>query len=316
MMKKERLLIIGASSFLGEALVSMSAQKKSYELVLTCRNGEGCKRWENSQGISTEYADLLDFEKWKRIFEKYRPHKVVLLAAVARFADGEKNPPLTVDVNFWGAFKIMELCKKYGTKTFLFTSSDLARNAISAVGITKYLIERLIISNNDKNLKTIGIRVANLIDGKGSVTLIFKRQIAENRELTITHPEMSRRFNTREEAAADLLWLLENGEANSIYVVNKPPTKIVDLANKMIKESGKNLKIKFIGAKPGEKLSEPSYHEEYIVKPVKGRQIALFDKSNYSSENIADFINRLKVSKEEKAKLTKVFEPNGGMVRG
>ncbi len=307
MNKRERLLIIGASSFLGGALVPLLLKRREYQLILTCRNKDGCAAWKNAEDVNVEYADLRDNDRWDAIFDKYKPGKVILLAAVARFSDGEKNPLATVEINFWGVLNIIELCKKYKTDTFLFTSSDLARNAISTVGITKYLVERLIIANSDDNLKMIGIRVANLIDGKGSVTTIFRRQIEDNQCLTVTHPDMSRRFNTREEAAEDLLWLLENGKANSMYVVNKAPLKIVDLAKDMIKKSGKDIEIRFIGAKPGEKLSEPSYDKEYIVKPVKGRQIALFDKSNYQNENIDDFIGRLKVEDDVKMAVAKVF---------
>ncbi len=306
-MKKERLLIIGASSFLGGALVPLLIKKNNYELVLTCRKEGGCAAWKENGKVDVEYADLLDFDEWDKIFGKYNPGKVILLAAVSRFADGEKNPSLTIDVNFWGVLNIINLCKKYSANTFLFTSSDLARDAISTVGITKYLIERIIIGNRDKKLRMTGIRVANLIDSKGSVTLIFKRQIDEGKDLTVTHPDMSRRFNTRREAALDLIWLLEHGKESSIYVVNKPPVKIVDLAVKMIKEANKNSGIRFTGAKPGEKFNEPSYEEEYVVKPVKGREIALFDRSNYKNENTADFIDRLNVGNDEKRELLKAL---------
>ena len=303
---KNKLLIIGASSFLGEALTEKLLNGNNVFLILTCRNSESCDKWKNNDSVVVINADLKNLEIWEEIFKIYNPDKVIMLAAVARLAEGEKNPQYTVDINFWGTLNIINLCEKYNCNTFLFTSSDLARNAISTTGITKYLIERIILNNKNKKLKTIAVRIANLIDSKGSVTLIFKKQIDEGKELTVTHPLMSRRFNTREEAASDLIWLLEHGNANSVYVVNKPPEKIVDLAKNIMKEKGKNTGIRFIGAKPGEKLSEPSY-DSFIINPVPNRQIALFDKLNYKNENIDDFINKLKIDNDEKEKIKSVF---------
>ncbi len=305
-MKRETLFVTGASSFLGNALIPILIKRYSARLVLICRKQGACSEWKKNERISIEEADLTEKEKWEPLFNKYRPDSVVHLAAIARFADGEKEPETAFNTNFWGTVEIIRLCKKYRVQTFLFTSSDLARNAISTVGISKYLIERLIIANNSSTLRMMGVRIANLIDGTGSVTLLFKKQIAEGKDLTITHPDMSRRFSKREEAANDLVWLLENGENQTIYVVNKPPLKIVDLAQQMIEKAGKGVTIRFIGAKPGEKLAEPSY-DEFVIHPVNHPYLARLDAVNYADDELLQVVDRLKTGRQTKEIVKDMF---------
>ncbi len=304
------ILITGASGFLAGALIQKLLEKTGDRLVLTCRKKELCNRWSKNRRIFAVEADLSDVAPWQNIFELYRPRAVFHLAAVARLRDGEQDPETAFRVNFFGTVNLIKQALKYGTEQFLFTSSDLARDAVSTVGISKYLIERMIIANRHPTLKMKGIRIANLIDGTGSVTLIFRKQIENGEPVTITHPEMSRRFATRREAADDLLWLLEKGKPDSIYVVHKKPLKITDLAKRMMREAGKETEIRFIGARPGEKISEPSY-DMFKIEPVARRKLALFKPENYQKENISDFIEKLPLPTPLKAETKKVLKEWG-----
>ena len=304
------ILITGASSFLGEALVKKLLDSTTSELILTCRNSGSCNKWKGNNRIHIVSADLMNTSDWKPVFESYRPDVVFHLAAVARFREGEQYPLTAFQVNFFGTTELIKLSLQYGTGQFLFTSSDLALNAISAVGISKYLVERIIVANSHPQLKLKGLRIANLIDGNGSVTLIFKKQIAQGEAITVTHPGMSRRFSTREEAADDLLWLLKNGKPDSMYVTHKPPFKIIDLAKKLMKDAGKETDIKIIGVRPGEKISEPSYNE-FAIQPVKNRELALFESENYRNEKVSGFLEKLKVPDTVKSKAVETLKSFG-----
>ena len=132
----------------------------------------------------------------------------------------------------------------------------------------------------------------NVIDSNGSVTLIFKRQIENNQPITITHPEMSRMFISGEHAADLLLYLLIKGEHRGVYVSYDPPIKITELAKKMIAKSGKDIDIKYIGIKPGEKLTEKSFQfDDVIITEIPG--LGKIKNYQYNKTKVANVIEKL-----------------------
>ena len=108
------------------------------------------------------------------------------------------------------------------------------------------------------------MRLPNISWTPGSVDHIFERLINENKPITITHPDMSRRFISGYEAAADIYYALKNGADRDIFVINKPPDKITELARQMIAKSGKSIDVLFIGMRPGEKLAEETYSDTEV----------------------------------------------------
>ncbi len=300
------ILITGACGFLGRTLVERLLRQTQAHLILVCRVGNLFERFPKDSRLNFDTANLQQPEAFAQLLEKHKPDVVFHLAAIARLSEGEKDPDKTADINLIGTIRLINLCKKFGTKRFIFTSSDLAGDAVSTVGITKYLIERLIINNTSKAFSMVGIRIVNLINHPYSVYFTFLNQLDEEEPLTVTHPDMSRRFINSDMAADYLIWLMQNGKNSEMYVIDEPPRKIVDLAREMIILSKSKCTIRFIGAKPGEKLAEADYNNLFIRR-IGYYNLAVFDAQNYRHDNVSKIIDKLNIAELTKEMLNVFF---------
>jgi len=263
-LKATRIFISGGCSFVGKHLVGYLLQKTDSQIIVSCRNlpdkTPDCRR------IIYEKANLPDASSYRSIFEKHQPKFVVHLAAVTRLKDGEENPVLTIRTNYFGTKLLADLSVEFGVKAFLFISSNLARMPKSVIGLTKYLMEAYLMNQNSENTQLLALRLANVPGSPGSVTPIFEKQIQSGGPITITDPRMERRFISREEACNFISNTLTIDKGMQTFVIRKPNTRIVQLAEEMIAKSGKQIEIEFIGIKPGEKLIEEAYRDEEVIE--------------------------------------------------
>ena len=183
------------------------------------------------------------------------------------------------------------MANKYNVERFLYVSSNLARNPEGVTGFSKYLTE-VFIKNNDFKTKVISIRLPNVIDSPGAVTLIFKRQIELNKPITITDKRMSRKFITPEQAAEQLIYALVHGENKDIYINNRPSTPIVALAKQMIKKSGKDIPIEYIGIRPGEKLQEEDYPQK-TIRPTGHNELFILTENQHTKGAVEPVLKKL-----------------------
>ena len=268
------ILITGSTGYLCRFVVGEILKSTNHNIVATYRSDVG--EYDNNPRLSFEKADLLEPHSFDRIFEDYKPDYLIHLAAMARVKDGENNPVNSFNANFTATYHLLGLADKYKLIASLIASSNLAQGAVSTVGISKLLTEQYTLKTKNINTKTILYRVPNILDSNGAVTHIFRRLIKNNQPITITHPDMSRSFITGENAAAEVLYLLKNGDNKGIYVSYKEPLKIINLAKQMMLEQGKDLPIQIIGMSPGEKLSEHVFTENDVEKtdiPYLGKLI-------------------------------------------
>jgi len=259
---KKNILITGACGYVGNFLIKKLSETSYAKLVLNCRNADNQNiRSKNVIYTSVNLDDKVAIEK---ILKQYSPETIIHLAALARLGEGEKKPDEAFQTNVITTKNLIEIASLNQVKTFLFVSSDLTRPPVSVVGITKYLVESTIQNSKRPNLKQIIIRLPNVSYSPGSVHLIFERQIEEAKALTITHPNMTRRFISCDEAATFILIALNSGKNKDIFVIDKKPEKIVSLANNLIKTSGKHLPIEIISSE-----NVNSYHEVLQLRSTK-----------------------------------------------
>ncbi len=304
---KKRVLVTGAGGFLGNAVVGALLRKPDTEVTAVCHRTEKCRPFFSHPRLSVRTADLVFEEEVASLLNACQPDTVIHLAALARLQQGEKQPEKAVTVNLRGTLYLLQQASAQGVKRFLFTSSDLARYAKSVTGITKLLAERYLQLFPGTLPQVITFRMPNLYGFPGSVTDIFARQIAENKDLGITDERMARRFITREEAVDYLFYLMENGKNHQVYSVKQEPVFIKDLALKMIAESGKDLKLRIIGARPGEKLYQASYSDDEAVD-TGFRHLARLRLPPPSLGQVFACIRRLPVSDTLKAVLQNQFK--------
>jgi len=288
--RKTTILITGSTGFVCKYLVKKLLETTNANIVLTYRNSKG--KYKQNNRLLFVKVDLLNTDSFNEVFIIHKPDIVIHLAAMARVSDGEKNPVTVLRANLIATVKLMELCVFHNVKSMIYTSSNLAQDAVSVVGIGKFLAEQFAVKLQSSNTKLICLRMPNVIDSNGAVTLIFKKLIKDNQDLTITHPEMSRMFVSGERAADMLIYLINNGIGKRVYVSYDKPVKIVDLAKDMIKESGKIIGIKYIGMKPGEKLTEKHFPMS-TIDVTKMLGLGMIKNYNFEDKKIESAINML-----------------------
>ena len=213
---------------------------------------------EVNDRCNTEYivGDIRDYFAIEEMFKKYKPNIVYHVAALKHVKLMEKYPEEAFKTNIDGLWNVSDCSKNYRVKKFIFISSDKAVNPTSEMGKTKKQGEELCKLNNE-NTKFIIVRFGNVMASRGSVVPIFQKAINEGKDLVVTDKKMKRYFMGIYEAVDLILEATRLGKGGEIFVLDMgKPMEILQLAQFMVKLSGKNLKIKFSKANKGEKFNE------------------------------------------------------------
>jgi FlaA1/EpsC-like NDP-sugar epimerase len=209
-------------------------------------------------------ADVKDGAKMRQVFDKYRPGVVFHAAAYKHVALMEANPIEAVRNNTLGTRTLADVSVEFGAKRFVLVSTDKAASPKTIMGQSKALCEWIVETwghRTDVSTRFVAVRFGNVLGSSGSVIPIFRRQIAKGGPVTVTHPEMTRFFMTIPEAVQLVVQAGAIAERGQVYVLDMgEPVRIMDLAENMIRLSGKNpgtdIAIEVIGPAPGEKLHE------------------------------------------------------------
>lgn len=233
-------------------------------------------------------ADVRSKKALEKVFKNYSPHVVFHAAAYKHVPLMEENPAQAIQTNIKGTKNLADLACKYKVKKFVMVSTDKAVNPSNVMGASKRIAEKyvqsLFLKNQKENVeggtKFITTRFGNVLGSNGSVVPLFTKQIAEGGPVTITHQDIIRYFMTIPEACQLVLEAGAMGNGGEIYIFDMgKPVRIIDLAKKMIKLAGfipdKEIKIKIVGLRPGEKLYEellndtsktlPTYHNKIMI---------------------------------------------------
>ena len=260
-------------------------------------------------------GSVRDRARVEHVFEVCRPDVVFHAAAHKHVPLMELSPGEAVKNNVFGTLNVAQACDKYGVKRMVMISTDKAVNPTNIMGATKRICELIIqyCSRHSKNTDYMAVRFGNVLGSNGSVIPLFKRQIAAGGPVTVTHPDIIRYFMTIPEAAR--LVFLAGGMAHGgeIFILDMgEPVKIVDLARNLIRLSGLepdvDIKIKYTGLRPGEKLYEEllldseggcqktSHQLIYIGKPIP------FDEETF----LADLESLRKVAGVDNVKMVEL----------
>ena len=178
---------------------------------------------------------------------------------------------------------VADVAVEFGAKRFVLVSTDKAVNPRGVMGQTKALCEWIVEAwghQEDTGTRFCGVRFGNVLGSSGSLIPIFRKQIARGGPVTVTHPEMTRYFMTIPEAVQLVIQAGAIGGRGQVYVLDMgEPVKIVDLADTMIRLSGKepvtDIEVEFVGARPGEKLHEELWSKDETVTPSSHEAILL-----------------------------------------
>jgi FlaA1/EpsC-like NDP-sugar epimerase len=278
----ETVLVTGAGGSIGAELCRQIARLGAARLVLVDNSeralfeiGRELVDERDYGAIAEVLADVGNRAKMRRVFEHYRPGVVFHAAAYKHIPLLEANPVESVRNNVLATKVVADVAVEFGTKRFVLVSTDKALNPSAVYGQCKALCEWIVEAygaREDIPTRFVAVRFGNVIASSGSVIPIFRRQIERGGPVTVTHPEMTRFFMTIPEAVSLVVQAGALGGGGEVFVLDMgEPVKIVDVARKMIQLSGKELEeipIRFVGARPGEKLHEELWAESETVTPA------------------------------------------------
>ena len=191
-------------------------------------------------------------------------------AALKQVPSCEFFPMEAVKTNIIGTDNVLRAADKYNLKNVVVLSTDKAVYPINAMGMSKSLMEKIMISrsrdNNGSNQVFCGTRYGNVMASRGSIIPLFINQIKTGKPLTITNPEMTRFMMTLNDALDLVLYAFINGKPGDIYVQKSPAATIETLAKAMLELYNANNEIIIIGTRHGEKLFETLVSLEDMAK--------------------------------------------------
>jgi len=191
-------------------------------------------------------------------------------AALKQVPSCEFYPMEAVRTNVLGTENVLNAALANGVKKVITLSTDKAVYPINAMGISKALMEKLMVAKarmTDES-KTIysGTRYGNVMASRGSVIPLFIKQIREGKPLTVTDPKMTRFLMSLDDAVDLVLYAFSNARQGDIFVQKAPASTIMDLALSVRALFNADNEIKVIGTRHGEKLYETLLTREELAK--------------------------------------------------
>ena len=203
-------------------------------------------------------ANIRDDRRIDDVFAECQPEVVFHTAALKHLTLLENHPEEAVKTNVWGTANLLDAAMRHGVDRFVNVSTDKAADPTSMLGASKLVAERLTaIAAKESGLPYVSVRFGNVLGSRGSVLPTFRRQIDEGGPVTITDAKVTRYFMTVPEAVRLVLQAGAIGRQGEIMILDMgEPVRIQELAERLIKQSGKPVEIAYTGLRQGEKLHE------------------------------------------------------------
>lgn len=276
-LRGKRVLITGAGGSIGSEL-SRQLLSGGAERLYLLGHGENSiylidkeLRMLQREGVGEKativpvIGDLKDRNYVNYIVNKLRCDVIFHCAAYKHVPLMQENPVAAIENNVFGTKNLLDAALENKVKRFVLISTDKAVSPVSVYGFSKMLCEKLVLqaaSKVDKDSDYMFVRFGNVLGSRGSVLPLFMEQLKAGVPLTVTHPEVKRYFMTIPEACSLVLETGGVGKNGAAYLLDMgEPVKIKDFAEQVIRFSGyepyKDVDIKFIGLRKGERLDEP-----------------------------------------------------------
>lgn len=269
MFRNKKILVIGGTGTIGSSLVKKLIDKEARVIRILSRDEfkqyNMINEFKNNRNIRFLLGDVRDYDRINRAMEDI--DIVFHTAALKHVPSCEYNPFEAVKTNVLGTQNVIDAAINNDVERVILTSTDKTISPTNTYGATKLLAERLISSANcyKGRHKTIfaAVRFGNVMGSRGSVIPLFKKQILENREITVTNTTMSRFMMTLSQATDLTLKACEKANGGEIFILKMPVVNLKDLAEVIIDEvcnkysiNPKEVKMIDIGLRPGEKMFE------------------------------------------------------------
>jgi FlaA1/EpsC-like NDP-sugar epimerase len=315
--KGQRVIVTGAGGSIGSELCRQicrfgperiilfeRAESPLYEIDLELRNSYG------HLDILPVLGDIQDATSLRQTFQAYRPQIAFHAAAYKHVPMMELQPWKAIENNVIGTQNMVDIANAFNLERFVLVSTDKAVRPANVMGASKRVAEMITLNRNycaSSDTRFMAVRFGNVVGSVGSVIPLFKNQIEGGGPVTVTHPEITRYFMTIREASQLILQAGAMGHGGEIFILDMgTPVKIVDMARDLIRLSGfepdVDIKIEFIGLRPGEKLHEELITDDENAEPTMHHKILMLKGG-------ACDLNLLNEQIRELVVLSKLHEP-------
>lgn len=267
-LRDEVVLVTGAGGSIGSEICRQLTRFGPRELIMLDRDETALQQVQLSvrgHGLldtrDVVLADIRDTESLNAIFQERRPTVVFHAAALKHLPMLEQYPEEAWKTNVQGTLNVLRAAESVGVETFVNISTDKAANPTSVLGHSKRVAEKLTAwMSGQTGKRYLSVRFGNVIGSRGSMLPTFAALIEAGGPLTVTHPDVTRFFMTIPEASQLVIQAGGIGRPGEVLILDMgEPVRILDVAERMIAESGKPIDIVFTGLRHGEKL-----HEELV----------------------------------------------------
>jgi FlaA1/EpsC-like NDP-sugar epimerase len=277
MLRGRRVLVTGAGGSIGSEIARQVATFGPMLLVLLDHDEThlhdammpleepgslpGAADGASNTRIEMVLADIRNRERMFQVFAKYQPEIVFHAAAHKHVPVLELHPAEALATNVLGTANLADAALAAGSERFVLISTDKAINPASVMGASKWLAEQVVRSLQNGQLVLCAVRFGNVLGSRGSVIPTFFRQIANGGPVTVTDPNMTRYFMSVQEAVQLVLQAAALSTGGEVFTLDMgQPVRIIDLANRLIRLSGRipgrDVPIAIVGVRPGEKMVE------------------------------------------------------------
>ncbi len=237
-----------------------------------------------------------DVREYERLFAVTKDIDIIFHAAALKQVPAvESHPYEAVKTNIMGTYNVARAAVVRKVDKVVAISTDKAVKPVNAMGMTKALQEKIILSNDisKDGTKFFCVRYGNVLGSRGSVIPLWDLKIEKKEPLPITHPDMTRFMLTLSEAIDLVFYCLKNGKGGEIFVKKAPATKIVDLARAYaeLKTGKKDYPLKFVGIRADEKIDEILVSQEEINHSYEQKNHFVI---THESEYNVNSINKIK----------------------
>jgi FlaA1/EpsC-like NDP-sugar epimerase len=307
-LKDKVVMVTGAAGSIGSEIVRKLSEHDA--TLIVCVDFSESALYDLEQELKRKHpkvqyrfilTDIRNEELMENVFIEYAPNFIYHAAAYKHVPLMEQFPWEAVQTNVFGTWSIVKQAIRFKAEKFVFISSDKAVNPTSVMGATKRLAEIIVqaFSSSKSSTCFVVTRFGNVLGSNGSVVPLFKKQIQAGGPVTVTHPEMIRYFMTIAEACQLVLEASVMADGGEVFVFDMgEPVKIVDLAKNMIRLAGYtpdvDIKIEFIGERPGEKLYEEVFSKNEKMKETHHEKIMISKESMVQLQEAENIIAKLK----------------------
>jgi UDP-N-acetylglucosamine 4,6-dehydratase len=260
MFEQKTLLVTGGTgSFGNEVVETLVAQHPFKQVIIFSRD----EKKQNDMRLRLNHPKLKfvigDVRDRDRVFSVMSGVDYIFHAAALKSVPAcEFHPMEAFKTNVMGTQNVLDAAEFHGVERMVVLSTDKAVYPINAMGMSKAMMEKLVIAKSREAKKTIfcAVRYGNVMYSRGSVIPLFVSQILENKNLTVTHPDMTRFLLPLPFAVDLVLYALKNGASGDLFVKKAPASTAGVLAQACLNIFGSSGKVHEIGIREGEKMHE------------------------------------------------------------